>query len=162
MLSAIKKKTVFLGPVRASVNKKIPRLCLVPYCEHPRGCPNFGKKIGCPPQAEFFSKIFQPQIFLAAVIFDFGAYLKLRKKQHPAWSERALRNSRHWQGHLRAVLRNFIQKRTPAGYTVLMNAEAMGVNLTKTCRQAGLQLEWPPRKKVCVVVVLAKKLPSFS
>lgn len=146
-----------MGPVTACVDKKISNLCLTPYYQHSNGCPNFGKKIGCPPQAEFFPQIFQSQIFLAVVIFNFENYLKLRKKQHPAWSERALRNSRHWQGHLRAVLRNFIKEKTLPGYTALLNAEAMGVNLTKTCYRAGLQLEWPPRKKVCVVAVLAKK-----
>jgi predicted metal-binding protein len=158
MVSAVSKRTILLGPVTASASKKIPSLCLHPYHQHARGCPNFNRRKDCPPRADFFLDQFQPQIFLAIVIFNFSAYLRQRKKIHPAWSERALKNSRHWQGHLRAVLKKFVKEKTPPGYTALFNAEAMGVNLTQTCRRAGLRLEWPPRKRVCLVAVLAKKL----
>ncbi len=152
----VKKEIVLLGPVEAICNPKIQNLCRCPYYKHPKGCPNYGVKAGCPPNAKFFPEIFEKEVFIAAVVFDFGAYLKARRQLHPSWSERALRNPRHWQGHLRANLRKFVKEKLMAGYVAVFNPEAMGVNVTTTCRNAGLKLEWPPKQKVCEIALFAK------
>lgn len=108
-IARIPREVVLLGPTTAVCDPAIRGLCLRPYYQHPKGCPNYGKKGDCPP--------------------------------------RALRNSRHWQGHLRSELRRFVLDELAGSYgEVIFNPEAMGVNLTATCAEVGLQLEWPPEK----------------
>lgn len=160
-IAGIRKKLVILGPTTAVCHPGIQRLCLRPYFNHPGGCPNYGKKAGCPPGAPFFSNIFKEEVYVAAVIFDFKNYLNLRRKRHPAWTERALRNPRHWQGHLRSTLKQFITQTLSSsnhyGHTVIFNPEAMGVNVTQTCENAGLKLEWPPDEAVCEIALIGQK-----
>jgi predicted metal-binding protein len=160
LLSTIKSETLFLGPVDAVCNKKVRALCFSPYHNHPKGCPNYGKRSDCPPKVKFFSHVFFVEsIYIFAVTLDFESYIKKRKILHPSWSDPALRNPRHWQGHVRALLMRFVNEKkgsVPPQYEIVTNPEAMGVNVTETCKNAGLILEWPPTKKVSKVVLFAK------
>ncbi len=161
LLSTIKTEAIFLGPTRAVCDKKIRTLCLCPYHAHPHGCPNFGIHKDCPPNVRFFPKIFDERdVYIAAVSLDFKTYVERRKQIHPMWTERALKNPRHWQGYLRSVLKKFTneqKEKLPEGYELLTNPEAMGVNLTQTCSNVGLVLEWPPERKVYKIALFAKE-----
>lgn len=160
-ISQIKRKIVLLGPVDAVCNPKIQKMCLCPYFNHPKGCPNFGRRIDCPPNAPFFPNIFEEEVYIAAVIFDFEGFLNIKRRQHPEWRETALRNPRHWQGHLRSELRKFVSEKllngSNYGDAAIFNPEAMGVNVTETCKNVGLKLEWPPQKIVCRVALIGQK-----
>lgn len=153
--------TIFSGPVTAVYEKNMRKLCLFPYHNHPRGCPNYGKHDDCPPKVCMFPRIFfEKEVYIAAVSLDFEKYLTEKRFLHPTWTERALRNSRHWQGHVRAILKKFAtgkKQELPQGYELISNPEAMGINLTRTCAQAGIFLEWPPEKTVYKIILFAKR-----
>lgn len=163
-INEIPRKKIIFGPVEIICSPDIQKLCLCPYYGHPKGCPNYGKRPDCPPKAPYFLDLFQEKAYVALISFDFEKYLSKKRsekrKKHPVgWTERALRNPRHWQGHLRSELKKFIAEMMPCidGDSVILNPEGMGVNVTVTCAKAKFYLEWPPEKKVCCVALIAKK-----
>jgi hypothetical protein len=95
---------------------------------------------------------------LAIVSFDFGEYLRERRIKFPTISEKSLRNPLYWQGHLRAEARKWAKELVKEGEDVIEKPEAMGVDVTATCKKVGIELEWPPMKKVYRVTVLARKI----
>ena len=136
---------------------KMIALCRSPYYKHPIGCPNWDHKDGCPPHTKSFLSVYEPTVYIAIARLDFGKYLKLKEKIHPGWTEKALKNPRHWQGHLRAALRNFLTPdKIHTGFEIVKNAEAMGINLFETCANAGFVLERDPKNYVCHLNLLAK------
>ncbi len=140
---------------------KMIALCRSPYYKHPIGCPNWDHKEGCPPHTKPFLSVFEPDVYVSIARLDFGTYLRLKAEIHPSWTDKALRNPRHWQGHLRAAHRkHFTPGKIPPGYEKVINAEAMGVNLFETCAAAGFFLERNLTNFVCEVSVLAKRLSS--
>ena len=133
-------------------------MCAKPYEGHPRGCPNFQKKAGCPGThpgaaplcAEFFD-LSRPTYFIYSK-FDLGAHVAKMKAAHPDWSQRQLVCCLYWQGTARKALTAevaaFYQRMDPY---LLGNArqittcpEALGVNVTETMKQGGVILQWPP------------------
>lgn len=136
--------------------------CRLPYPKHPQGCPNFGIKEKCPPNAPYFLDVFEDKVLVAFVKFDFENYLKLRESAHPDWNDRELRNPRHFQGHLDSVLResiSLLDQNIVAGRIPVFSPEAMSVNLHLTCRAAGIELEWPPKKSMYRVALLGIPKP---
>jgi predicted metal-binding protein len=162
-LTDIPREFFLSVPTTAVCDRRIRALCLRPYPNHPRGCPKFGRCQGCPPQVKPFEQEFQPTVRVAAVVFDFGLYLRRKRAEHPDWTDLALRNQRHWQGHVRAELRRnlVVAKSTDFGddEVAIMNPEARGVNLTATCAQVGLILEWPPVTRVCEIALIGRPHP---
>jgi predicted metal-binding protein len=124
-------------------------LCRHPYPAHPKGCPNFGKKKGCPPQL-LFNKIFNTRKTIFAIVNEFpiGQHIEKMRQKHPDWSERQLSCCLYWQGTARKKLRENVAnfELIYPEYTVSHCPEAMGVNLTETMKQVGVELEWPPRE----------------
>lgn len=135
--------------------------CTLPYYKHPQGCPNFGVKEKCPPNAPYFLDVFEEKVLLAYIKFDFESYLGLRKSFHPDWNERELRNPRHFQGHLDSLLKKGIGDVGDAvgGRVAVFSPEAMLVNMHLTCRAAGIELEWPPEKVMYRVAILG--IPKY-
>ncbi len=132
--------------------------CGRPYVGHPKGCPNFGRKPQCPPIVGLFEKMYQKKVRVVAVGMDFEEYLKQRKNKFPKLSDRGLRNPLYWQGHLRAELKKLVRENVEEGEEALLWPEAMGVDVTRTCKKVGIILEWPPKNWVYKVAVLAKRL----
>ena len=157
-LQDIERERLFLGPVKAICDPQMPNLCCKPYPGHKKGCPNFNKKAGCPPNVIYFPDYYEENVHIITVRFDFDAYLSMMRERHPTWTDKALRNVLYWQGHIRKELRDFAANTNiPLGYQVIKTPEAMGVNLTETCKQAGIELEWPPMKNTYAIVLVAKK-----
>jgi len=162
-------------PVRPVFDKKIRTLCKQPYHKHPKGCPNIGtERVDCPPSSGYFPEIFEvDECLVASVIFDFRSYVQAKKEIHPDWTNRALVNQRHWQGHLKAELNKQIKQLLEKeqfiykNYMFIPNPEAMGINLQETCKLAGLELLWPEQTEkweiltlpeyICQVGLLARK-----
>jgi len=94
--------------------------------------------------------------------FDFGQYLEKKRKLHPDWTLRALVNPRHFQGHLDSRLRSFVSSELTKpdfeNFQPIYSAEAMEVNMHLTMRKAGIDLEWPPRKNMYRITLLAQPL----
>ena len=156
----IDRKFVLLGPITPIMLENRVRACQTAYANHKKGCPKFGKCPDCPPKARPFEKVYAPgMVRIAVVIFDFESYVKMRRKDQPNWTMKALRNPRHWQGHLRAEMRQQLANIPLADdEKVDTNPEARGINVTATCAAAGLEIEWPPKKFVCQVAMIAKTL----
>ena len=75
-------------------------MCVKCYHNHPKGCPNYNKKIGWPPNIEMFDQVFDmnEDIYAIITLFDMKSHVERMKELHPTWSEYMLRNSRYWQG----------------------------------------------------------------
>jgi predicted metal-binding protein len=158
MIEEITKELILKENVRVVIDLKNSRAwCGRPYVGHPKGCPNFGKDRDCPPEVGLFTKIYKPMVRLAIVRFDFEAYLKRRREKFPDITEKSLRNPLYWQGHVRAVARKWAKEIVKAGEEIIEKPEAMGVDVNETCKRLGIILEWPPKKNVYRVTVLARR-----
>jgi hypothetical protein len=154
----IPKEYFTLGPVSVACDSTTPSLCRLPYSWHSRGCPNYGVKGGCPPHTKPFEYRFEPEARVVAVRFPIAEYARLRKLEHPDWTSGQLRNLRHWQGHLRSCLREYLSSvELSRQDRILLTPEGMCVNVFETCKRAGLELEWPPVNYVCCVALIAKR-----
>lgn len=129
-------------------------LCVKPYKNHKKGCPNYGKKPDCPPNVPMFDEIFDLSKPVFAIVSDYNlfAHTEKMKMKHPNWTETQLLNVLYWQGTARKYLKNnitkFMNEYRIKGYYSTTSPEAMGVDVTATLQKAGLQLEWPARKTV--------------
>jgi len=149
--------------VEPVIDYSVRGLCVRPYPNHPKGCPNFDKRGTCPPDAPTIGQILDLQrpVYLVYNRFDFGAHVEKMRAKHPDWSQRQLENCLYWQGTARkrlkkkiyvARLKIFEVLSRPAvippaqGFRleVLTVPEACGVNVTATMQKIGIQLEWPP------------------
>lgn len=77
-----------LNPESIPYDKNIIALCKTPYYGHTKGCPNFGKKNGCPPSKtidKFFN--FNEDIFLIYTKFKIGKFAEKMRLSHPEWIE---------------------------------------------------------------------------
>lgn len=157
----IETKEIFLGPTRAVCDSKFMDLCTLPYPNHSKGCPNVGKKSYCPPKVKYFPEVYEEQVYIVAVGLNFKAYREMRKGQHPSWTERQQRNPLYWQGYLRKKLKDYAKemlvRMADKKSIIIINPEAMGVNLTETCRRCGLKLEWPPNNFVYKMFLIGRE-----
>lgn len=128
-------------------------MCVRAYPGHKQGCPNFGKKDGCPPGANFFEDIYDmtKPVYVIINRFDFKAHVDRMKMVHPDWSKRKLECCLYWQTvarkqlfeGIKKFLRNNDNEHFKQGYKVTTCPEAMGVNVTETMKRSGITLEWP-------------------
>ena len=125
-------------------------LCVHPYPGHPRGCPNYGRKPGCPPNTRLLSEVYDltRPCWLILNAFNLGAHVRRMKRKHPEWSDRQLVCCLYWQGTARKQLEAEIKRQLDflEGVRVERCPEAMGLNVTATLAKLGIVLEWPPRK----------------
>jgi len=128
----------------------VRRLCTKPYPGHPRGCPNYGKRITCPPQSRLLPELldWQHRIWLVYNAFDLATHVDKLRRRHPKWSVRQFYCCLYWQGTARKQLRAKVAACLDAhpGTVPLYTPEACGVNVTATMERIGIRLEWPPRK----------------
>jgi len=139
------------------IDKSVRELCAHPYSNHPKGCPNFGKRATCPPQVKLIDEIFDLSkgFWVVWVDFDFKSHCNRMKRKHSNWSLCQIECCLYWQGTARKQLKKTIQdveyylKGTENW--MLVNEfcpEAMGVNVTATMKKIGIELEWPPKNIV--------------
>jgi predicted metal-binding protein len=132
--------------------EQVSALCRTPYPNHPHGCPNFGKKKGCPPAVVHlrdYLDLTQP-VHAIWTTFDLGAHRERMMQAHPQWTCRQLDCCLYWQPKARKNLGREIVRFLSEGdhhhLVVVGNPEAAGVNLTDTMKSIGIDLEWPPDK----------------
>ena len=134
-----------LEVVRLVTSSQVEKWCQLPYPGHKNGCPNYGKKIGCPPKTvtiDRFVDIERP-MYLVMAYFDLGAHARRMKEKHPNWSDLQCRNVLYWQNTVRAELRRNVRdamKHLDCDEATYC-PEGMGVNVFVTARIAGLRLE---------------------
>lgn len=146
------------------VNHKVRALCSSPYPNHPKGCPNVGKRDLCPPRAKLIGTVLdlsQP-VWAIYNAFPFGDHVDKMRALHPKWSQRQVECCLYWQGTARKQLKAEILaflKRHP-GLEVITCPEACGVDLTATMQDVGIALEWPPRTVAYQIALAGLKISS--
>jgi len=134
-------------------------LCRNPYPGHPKGCPNWGKKRGCPPSAPLLHEVLDlaRPTYLIWNRFDLARHVARMQERHPEWTDRQLYCCLYWQPgarkQLRGVVRRFLRVRAHRRLRVLSAPEAHGANVTESMRRIGHILEWPPREIAYQVAV---------
>ena len=135
--------------VQPVINHSVRGLCVTQYPGHAKGCPNYGKKDGCPPKAGLFDHVFdlgQP-IYAIYNRFPIGAHMAKMREKHPEWTDRQLRCCLYWQAGARKELKKHIIAfgHNNPDYHVTACPEAMGVDVTATMERSAIILEWPPQ-----------------
>lgn len=143
------------------VRPHVRQLCKTPYPNHRRGCPNYGTKNGCPPDAPIISNVIDIERPVWAIynVFPIGKHIEKMRIKHPEWSQRQLTCCLYWQGtarkQLRVLVRQFLQRHPD--YHVVGCPEAQGVNVTATMQGVGIALEWPPLIYAYQIVLAGRK-----
>lgn len=149
--------------VKLRVDIRVRKLCIEPYYNHPRGCPNYNKKKGCPPSSLVISRILNlnKPTYIIWNRFNFFAHCRRMKRLHPQWSDRQIECCLYWQGTARKNLRKEIDrfKQKHSGYLILECPESHGVNVTETMRRIGIKLEWPPMIAAFQVAIAGERKP---
>lgn len=149
--------------IKPVINHTVRNLCFKPYHNHRKGCPNYGKRKTCPPQAPLINEFFDldKRIMAVCVHFNLKLHRQKMKLKHPKWSKRQLECCLYWQGGVRKRLRqevvyNLTRETLFDGGTLIATdrPEAMGVDVTETMKNAGVILEWPPEKTVLKIAFI--------
>ena len=147
------------------IDYSVRALCAKPYYLHRRGCPKFGSgHPHCPPFAPLFDKYFDINVSVYAVIneFDMRQHVAKMACRNPTWSQRQLTCSLYWQPSARKQLSNKIDLVLSLDhfrdYHATICPEAMGVNVSKTLINIGIELEWPPINIARQVALIGKRV----
>ena len=127
--------------VKPVIDKQISANCLKPYQGYPDGCPNYGRKKGCPPGAPLFSDFFD----LAKPVYAIISVIDLKTDTDASASHAS--DKKNFEEETTAFLKEH------RGYHVTTCPEAMGVDITSTLANAGFIMEWPPVNFVCQVAL---------
>jgi predicted metal-binding protein len=144
--------------VKPVIDLSVRELCKRPYPGHSKGCPNYGRKKGCPPAAPVLMDEINIEKTIWAIVVDFNLeqHCADMKKKHPGWSRRQCECCLYWQSGVMAELKHqaasFCSMMLLYGQAKELNVlycpEAFGVNITETMKNAGIELEWPPERIV--------------
>ena len=143
--------------VQVTVDYSVKELCGKKYPNHPKGCPNLGKRKDCPPFAPKIEDVLDlsKPVYAVYNVFLFGEHVARMKENHPEWTDRQAKCCLYWQSKARKQLMAKIvdfKEQFPKLY-IVKNPEACGVDLTSTMRSAGIRLEWPPEKLTYQIVL---------
>jgi predicted metal-binding protein len=97
---------------RLIVSNKTGQWCKIPYPNHLKGCPNYGKKDYCPPpSANLLINILDLKrpMYIVYSEFDLDKHILKMKNKHPQWTDRQLRNVLYWQGTSRKQLKERVR-----------------------------------------------------
>jgi predicted metal-binding protein len=148
------------------IDPSVRGLCTKPYEGHPRGCPNFKHKEGCPPRVPLFFNYFDRDKSVWAIfrVFDLEVHVQRMKRTHPSWSDRQARCCLYWQGGVLKLLRKQVNSLLDENWSLEVTycPEAMGVDVTATMKQVGIELEWPPRRLVMKIAMIGTPLENTS
>jgi len=143
-----------VNPSMIYFSKNIQGLCLRTSKSFPRGCPNYGKKKGCPPTL-LINKILDltKPVYVIWTEFPIGKYASEMRLKHPHWSEKQCYCCRYWQPRARKMHYAEIKKhRKKYHFNKVINCpEGNGVNIAGLMAKLGIKLEWPPRKITRIV-----------
>ncbi len=140
--------------------------CKLPYLGHRHGCPNWGRKPDCPPQAPLIDNYFDldKKHWLAVLKFDLADFKKKMKVKHPDWSDRKLACCLYWQAGLKRKLKDIcllFMKENP-GTVITFYPEALGINVFQTVAKFGLKIERNPQQQVLKIALIGYPKPKAS
>lgn len=146
-----------LVPETLVINKRFQDICIRPYPNHPKGCPNYNKKAGCPPDQPFLNEVldFEKPIYVIYTDFPIGEHASQMKQKHPEWTERQIYNCLYWQPRARKIHRQEEERalRSYAIQKIERCPEALGLNVTEMMKTLGIELEWPPRVTTRIISI---------
>jgi hypothetical protein len=159
-----------IDPSKIVYDKKFQGLCKAPFHGHPNGCPNYGKKEGCPPGIPLLDSVFDfnSEMFAIYTAFPVGEFADRMRLGHPKWSEHSRQwyNPRLWQGTARKEHRleieNFMAQYSD--FEIDRTPEGHGVNVTELMKNFGVELnwQWPPEhnleNKTYIVSLAGRRL----
>ena len=143
-----------IKPELIAYDERMQDFCKLPYPQHPNGCPNYGKKPGCPPNQKLISDVLNldKDIYLIYTEFNVGKFAERMKKKHPRWTEKQRYCCLYWQGKARKEHSEELEKvKKEYNIEVIKSPEAYGVNINVMMIKLGIKLEWPPRKITRIV-----------
>lgn len=129
---------------------KIQHICRRPYYKHRKGCPNYNKKDGCPPNQLLINNAldFEKDLYVIYTEFPVGKFAKRMRIRHPGWSLRQIYNPMFWQPQARKIQRIEEAKAVEENNLtkIITSPEAHGVNITELMKNIGISLKWkwPP------------------
>lgn len=152
----------FFIKVKPVIDFSVRGLCLKPYHNHPKGCPNWDKRSDCPPECPTIDEIINLDKIVYAIYhkFDMCDHINKMKEKHPNWTDYQLRCVLYWQNGARKQLKSNILKflKQFPSLSIVKNPEASGVNLTETMKNSGIILDWPPKKYAYQIVLAGESI----
>jgi len=150
-----------------TIDYSVRNLCFRPYPNHPKGCPNHGKRAICPPRCPRLEDYFDLSrgFWVVWIVFDFAAHRRKMRRKHPNWSQRQIDCCLYWQQTANKMLREAVQDveyylEGRGNWKTTYCPEAMGVNVTATMKNLGIELEWPPQNVVHKVAIIGIRKES--
>ena len=72
-----------IDPMTIPYDTLIQGLCKTPFYGHSKGCPNHGKKEGCPPQ-KMIDSVFdmEKEMYIIATEYPLGEFAERMRKEH--------------------------------------------------------------------------------
>lgn len=139
------------------VDPDVREWCKLPYPGHSKGCPNYGQRLSCPPQAPLVYDFIDPDSYcwLVVTAFDLREHASRMKKAHPHWTDRQARCCLYWQGSARKALESKASQLamvTSGIYTLC--PEAMGVDVFSTLHKHDVPICRNPTETVYKVALV--------
>jgi predicted metal-binding protein len=138
----------------------------LPYPQHKKGCPNYGKGKLCPPNSPAFTienlKQYKTLVLMYAD-FNFRAYKEKMRASHPDWSEKQLGCCLYWQKPVKILLKNHLEtlKDKPdfilgcgSGFVECYSMESVGLNVIDMLYKLDIDFEVKPVNKVVLCTML--------
>ncbi|MFX1256109.1 MAG: hypothetical protein ACFFCZ_31160 [Promethearchaeota archaeon] len=147
---------------RLAIDYRARDWCKKPYPDHQEGCPNYGKRKECPPQApliEDFIELTKPHWFIV-VTFDLLSHIRKMKDKHLNWTDRQCRCVLYWQNTVKKELRTACDLFTngfPNELVYTLVPEAMGVHVIRTARLLGLSIKARPKDTVYKIALIGHR-----
>ncbi len=135
-------------------SKGIQNLCSKPYYKHAHGCPNYGMRPECPPNASLIDRVLDMDrdIYVIYTPFEVGRFAEHMKERHPGWNNRQIYNPRYWQPAARKLHRADVKEAIEelGLEKIVGNPEGCGVNLSLLMKRLGVKLDWvwPPEHNI--------------
>ncbi|MBD3228697.1 MAG: hypothetical protein GF329_10980 [Candidatus Lokiarchaeota archaeon] len=174
-------KTIEISPDSIIFTKKTRKWCLLPYPNHPRGCPNYNKNPLCPPFAEFLEEKVKKfnYFYLIYAVFNFREYTRKMMKRHPTWTERQARNLLYWQNSIKKMIRDHLKRILHENSNLefyllgcgsgfndksfkqekIYSMEAAGINVFSVLKNNDISFEIKPKNRVILTTLLCTYNP---
>lgn len=143
------------------INRDAKNWCNLPYPDHKNGCPNYGEKDVCPPNApdiEDFIDTDKQKWFVTGK-FDIGEFEERMGERHPNWTKKKKRCNLYWQKSVKKKIRERVEefKGSKEGQFVSTELpEALGVQVFATARNLGIPLKKDPEKYIYKISMIGR------
>jgi hypothetical protein len=155
------------------IDPNVRDYCLLPYPDHPHGCPNYGKSPLCPPQSVFHPlSHYEPfsSFHLAICQFNLETYCEERRRRFPKSTDKALRNPRLYQAHVKKIFHSTIDRFIEvegidtyeifgcgSGHKNAPSMESVGLHPIRMMQNLGINVELRPNNRIHFAALICVK-----